>query len=252
MIHAQCVPLPLMSMFSSFKRREFLAATAALAVLPSGALARAGSTAAPGAQSDGLAEKPFDRIVPAIAADSSRVRLLFTYDCPFCRSYHNGLVQWGATLPSPLRFEATPVLTSSTDNLVMAVYGRLIMQGIAPSKVHVYDYSMYTQIQGDPDSGQMAKAQISPEDILRTIATASGVPGTVVRDYLGKHSATLERRLPDHAALIKSYGLKATPAVAVAGKITVTPDHAGGSPQQYLLLLNAMVSRAIQGGLDAI
>lgn len=234
-----------------FKRREILSATTLLALLPTGAFAKKvplGTADAPQA----LADKPYERISPMVSTDSNRVRLLFTYDCPYCRSYHNGLVQWGATLPAPLRFEATPVITSNTDNLIMAVYGRLLMQGVAPTKTHLYDYSMYTQIQGDSDSGQVAKGQLSADDVLRTVSNAAGVQRSVLREYLTKHGGVIEKRLPEHAALIQTYGLKVTPAVAIAGKILVNPDHAGGNPQQFLLLLNAMVSRSIQGGLDAI
>ena len=126
------------------------------------------------------------------------------------------------------------------------------MQNLAPSKVGLYDYAMYTHIQGDSDTGVMPKAQLSPEDVMRTLMQSSGASGKQLQDFVKKHGPAIEKQIPLHASMINTYGLKATPAVAIGGRILVNPDHAGATPQQYLLLLNAMVSRAIQGGLDAL
>lgn len=199
-----------------------------------------------------LSEKPYDVIKKPIASDNNIVRLLFSYDCPYCRSYHHGLVKWGESLPSPLAFKATPILTSDSDNLILAIYGRLLMEAIAPKKVDSYDYSMYVHIQGDPDSGQIAKARISSEDVMRTIMSSSGLSGDEIADKLGKISSSLEKRIPLHAEIINQYELHATPTVAIGGRVTINPDHTGGDPQQYLLLLNAMVSKLIQGGLNGV
>ncbi|KLR59001.1 hypothetical protein OX89_04240 [Diaphorobacter sp. J5-51] len=196
--------------------------------------------------------KPYDLITPKIKGEEKVVRLLFSYDCPYCRSYHNGLVQWGKSLPTPYRFDATPVITSNSDNILLAVYGRLIMQGLAPSKIHLYDYTMYTLIQGDPDTGQPALPKLANEDIIRTVLQSSGASGKDLQAFMNAQAKGIEKRLPAHASVIQRYGLKATPSVAIGGKIVVTPDHASSNAQQYLLLLNAMVSRAIQGGIDAL
>ena len=240
-------------MFSTITRREMLAAAAGLTAIP--ASAGANSSAAPStgsAAQDAPMAKPYDIISSPVKSDEKTVRFLFTYDCPFCRSYHNGLLQWGKTLPTPLRFAVTPVITSHSDNLISAVFGRLLVQGLAPAKLSAYDYDMYAQIQGDTDTGQVGKAQLSPNDILRAVASATGLSGKQITDFLSAKGKQIEKQIPLHAGYVQTFGLKATPAVAISGRIVVTPDHSGGNPQQYLLLLNAMVSRAIQGGLHAL
>ena len=233
-------------------RRDLLSVAAALAAAPIAAVANPAGTQAGATVTQADSFKPYDIINPRVKSDDKVIRLLFAYDCPYCRNYHNGLIQWGASLPTPYRFDATPVITSTSDNTLLAVYGRLIMQGLAPSKVHLYDYTMYTLIQGDPDTGQAAVTSLSSEDVIRTVLQSSGVSRQNLQAFLKAQGPGIERRLPTHAAIIKTYGLKATPSVAIGGKIVVTPDHAGANAQQYLLLLNAMVSRSIQGGIDAL
>lgn len=232
-------------------RRAFLGA-AAVAALPTFALAKVTPINGQAPVAGDPTGKPYDTIAKTVTADKNKVRLLFTYDCPYCRSYHNGIMQWGNSLPAPLRFEATPVLTSASDNLMLAVYGRMLMQGLAPSKVNLYDYTMYSYIQGDPDTGQAPRTPLSPKDVLELIAQSAEIKTADLQAFINKYGTAIEKQLPNHALMIQTFDLKATPSVAIGGRIVVNPDHAGGEPQQFLLLLNAMVSRMIQGGLDAL
>ncbi|MBV7542123.1 hypothetical protein [Acidovorax sp. sic0104] len=180
------------------------------------------------------------------------MRFLFSYDCPYCRSYHNGLTQWGSTLPNPYRFDATPLITSvDNDNQVLAVYGRLIAQALAPAKVPLYDFSMYTMLQGDADTGKPAMGAITLEDVLKTLVSV-GVDFKAMQTFLHSKGAVLQKRVPEHGKLINTYKVTVTPSVALLGRYVVNPDHANSNPQQFLLLLNGMVSRLMQGGPNAI
>ena len=195
--------------------------------------------------------KPYEVLNPPIKGDLTRVRLLFSYDCPFCRNYHNGLVQWGASLPKPLSFEATPLITSEGENLFNAVLGRLITQDVAPQALQTYDYLMYMKLQGDPELGSPPSGKLSVTDVLRTIVQAGG-DGKAIQTYLKGRGKGVENRVPSHAKLVRTYKLTSTPSVALAGRFVVTPDNAQGNPQQFLLLLNGIVSRIIQGSGHAI
>lgn len=201
--------------------------------------------------SDGAETKPYEILNPPIKGDFSRVRLLFSYDCPFCRNYHNGLVQWGASLPKPLSFEATPLITREGDALFNAVLGRLITKDVAPQVLQTYDYLMYMRLQGDPEMGTPPVSQLTVTDVLRTIVEA-GADGKAVQAYLRGRGKGVENRVADHARLVRTYKLTSTPSVALAGRYVVTPDNAQGNPQQFLLLLNGIVSRIIQGAGSAV
>lgn len=196
--------------------------------------------------------KPYDLIKPAVLTDSNRVRFLFSYDCPYCRSYHNGLTQWGSTLPKTLRFDATPLITSvENDNQAQAVFGRLVAQAMAPDKVAAYDSTMYTMIQGDLESGIPPKTKIALADILRLLVS-TGIDPKSLQAFLDTKGASVGQRIPAHGQIAQTYGLSVTPSVALVGKFLVNPDHANSNPQQFLLLLNGLISRILQGGANAL
>ena len=197
-------------------------------------------------QIDAPNSKPYEVLNPPIKGESTRVRLLFSYDCPFCRSYHNGLVQWGATLPKPMSFIASPLITSENTNVMGAVVGRLIGEAVAPQALHIYDFMMYAKLQGDPERGTPPVETLSMTDVLRTLVQA-GADGKAIQAYLKGPGKGVEKRLTEQASLVKTFNLTSTPSVAIAGRFVVTPDHAQGDPAQYLLLLNGIVSRVIQG-----
>lgn len=200
----------------------------------------------------GPSGKPYDVINPPVAADINKVRFLFSYECPYCRGYHNGVAQWGSTLPKPLKFEATPVITSvANENQSLAVFGRLVTQSMAPDKVPVYDSAMYSMLQGEIESGIAPKARITLADVIRVLV-AVGIDPQALQTFLDKRGASLGRRIPAYGQLVQTYEMTATPSVALVGRYLVTPDHANGNAQQFLLLLNGLVSRILQGGPNAL
>ena len=83
--------------------------------------------------------------------------------------------------------------------------------------------------------------------VLCTASFTGGVP----RWLTGKGKG-IENRLPAHAQLVKTYKLTVTPSVSLVGRYVVTPDHVLSDANQYLMLLNGMVSRIIQGGHNAL
>ena len=240
-------------MLNSKTRRQSIASIAAVLaspLLPTPTWAQ--NSAGTGKQDPGISTKPYDLITPSVAGDSNRIRFLFSYDCPYCRSYHNGLTQWGGTLPKPYTFDATPLITSvDNDNQVFAVYGRLIAQALAPAKVPLYDFSMYTMLQGDSDTGKPAKSTVSMEDVLMSLVSI-GIDFKAIQSFLNSKGTALQKRIPDHGKLINTYKVTVTPSVALLGRYVVNPDHANSNPSQFLLLLNGMVSRLMHGGPNAI
>ena len=195
---------------------------------------------------------PYNEITPQIPADKKTVRLLFSYECNHCRNYHNGIHAWGKTLPKPIRFAATPIITDANNQSILhAVYGRLMAGMIAPKALLPYDMLIYNRIQGDPYNSAPSSGAITLDDTLK-ILVQSGIPFKQIDLFIkeGK-TALIEKQLPFHAQVIRTYGLKETPSIAIAGKYLVTPDHTGGNPQQFVGLLNGIVSRVIEQGASS-
>ena len=230
-------------------RRNALALMAAAAAAPGFGQTRSNAGAGGG---DTMANKPYDVLETPIAADRKRVRLLFTYDCPFCLRYHNGLVNWGASLPSSLTFDAFPVITNGdNENLVAAVIGRTIGQAVAPKVLPAFDHSMYTAIQGDAENNVPAKAKLTIDDVLKALV-AAGAKAKDIQQYVRTKGKAIEAGLPRHVEIIRTYKLTATPSVAIGGRYVINPDHTQGNPQNLLLLLNGVVSRVVQGDTHAL
>lgn len=196
--------------------------------------------------------KPYEVLNSPIAADRKKVRMLFSYDCPFCLRYHNGLVSWGSTLPSGLTFDAFPVITSAdNDKLVAAILGRLIGQAVAPKALPAFDYSMYMAIQGDTQGGTGPRMRMDMDFVLGSLVEA-GAKAQDIKQFVQTKGKGIENRLPAHVEIIKTYKLTATPSVAIAGRYVINPDHSQGNPQHMLLLMNGIASRVIQGDTHAL
>lgn len=228
-------------------RRTVLSMLAAFAAAP--ALAQ-GSNASKAATVPDA--KLYDVLGTPIAADRKRVRLFFSYDCPFSRNFHNGLVSWGSSLPSGIAFQAYPVIPDADDpKVAVAVIGRLIAQELSPKSLPAYDYMMYSAIQGDSDANTPPAIRLSVEDVLAALVKA-GVDKNELQQFLRTKGKGIEKRLPAHAQTIKTYSLAATPSVVIGGRFVINPDHTQGNPQHMLLVLNGLVSRVIQGGTHGI
>lgn len=191
--------------------------------------------------------KPYDMIEPPVAGEARHVRLFFTYDCPYCRQYHNGLIQWGQSLPKPLQFTAIPIITSpENDNQTLAVYGRLIAQALDPKVLPRYDLAVFNRLQGDTLGPSSGVGELTTSHVLSALVE-SGIAAERVTAFLESDKMdAVESRIPNHAKAITTYQIKATPTIVISGRFAVNPDHANGNASQFLTLLNGIVSRALE------
>ncbi len=183
---------------------------------------------------------PYEFIQPPVREDFRTVRLLFAYTCPFCRQYHSGIVGWGKTIPPSLQFASTPIISGNNDNEIYAVMGRIIVENMAPAKLDVYDALAYGRVQDDPSA-------LNTQGLLNLL-DQTGIEKSKLETFFknAKFFEDVQKKLPYYAQVVQIYGLSATPTVAIAGKIRVTPDNANGNPQQFLMLLNGLVSRILE------
>jgi hypothetical protein len=230
-------------------RRFFLAFLAASAAGP--ALAQS-TTKIAGAESVQSTGKPYDLLPTPVAGDAKRVRAFFAYDCLYSQRYLPGLLAWGSSLPRGVTFDSVPVIPDADNpKVALAVVGRLIAQAMNPKVVAAYDYSVFTAILGDEVLNTPPAQRLTLNDVLDFLVKA-GIPRAELNHFLRTRGKGIEKNLPAHAQLIKTYHLSATPSISIGGRVVVNPDHTQGNPDHMLLVMNGLVSRLVQGNLNGI
>lgn len=179
--------------------------------------------------------KPFDDIqeTQGELANSVNTRVLYFahFTCPFCRSAHEYLREWGDELPNPYRLEVVPAIGLS-EHYPMALAYYAVWQ-LQPTKLRDYEKALFGEIQdrrGDPmDPRTFRKAAyrigISTEEFDRAIAA------TATRGYV--------RRAFE---LTRLYDIDEVPTVVIANRFKTTPARVQNDRQSFVAILNGLIS----------
>lgn len=196
--------------------------------------------------------KPYDLVPTPVAGDTKRVRAFFAYDCLYSQRYLPGLVAWGSSLPRGVTFDSVAVIPDADNpKVALAVVGRMIALAMNPKVVAAYDYSAFTAIMGDEVLNTPPAQSLTFNDVLDFLVKA-GIPRADLQQFLRTRGKGIEKNLPAHAKVIKTYNLSATPSISIGGRVVVNPDHTQGNPDHMLLVMNGLVSKLVQGNLNGI
>ncbi|MDD5708639.1 MAG: thioredoxin domain-containing protein, partial [Kiritimatiellae bacterium] len=184
-------------------RRACLKSMAAFAVAPL-------STYAVPSSLSGALPTPY-REVRFRAEDAHAALAFFSYTCSVCRTYHAGLVRWGATLPAPWAFEMIPVTTATAGD-VGATMVRHAIQRFAPTALPAFDQAVYELVQ---DRG----LSMSDVNTWRRAARTAGVANLDKLIRQDNHESVWTA-----ASRLTAYQIAVTPSLAVGGRYVITPD----------------------------
>lgn len=184
--------------------------------------------------------QPYSTVDSPVAEDARTVRLFFSYGCNHCRANHRAIAAWGSTLPKAFEFREAPVVVASAE-AVTAGFAFYAMRALAPTRLPEFNDAVYAAAQ---ERGR------SLADV-RTFAEAARAVGVTEARFRDAWKSPATGRLVSGAAdLMRRYRLQATPTIAVAGRMLVTPEITGGVNDAFYRLANAVVSKAmIDGGL---
>lgn len=210
-----------------------------LSVLCVGSTLAQGKTVSPTA--DDLT--PYRTSTAPVPVDERRkVRVFFSFACPYSAQSHMSLARWGDTLPAGMKIEMTPVVTKDPGTGYGAAYYYAVLQ-MMPKQLDSFTAAVYDEIQRknarmDRHETYLAAARrvgISPDALRRAVQRDQ------VRD--GVYSA---------AALLSSYKIDATPSVVSGGKYVVTPEATQGVNGNFYQLINAVTSKHLTevGGIN--
>ncbi|ONG37364.1 hypothetical protein BKE30_14630 [Alkanindiges hydrocarboniclasticus] len=171
-----------------------------------------------------------------VSSDQKLVRYFFSYTCPYCRKYDSSMSRWGKTLPKPMRFIRTPVITDN-ENSVTGAYGYYTVLQAMPTKLDAYQDTVYTNIQ---DRG------LSADDLNTYLISAIqiGIPRDL---FIRTWKLDSTRNLVNNASILGSkYNVRRTPTIGVGGKYSFDPEILNSGSLDLYTFSNVMVSKYIQ------
>lgn len=171
-----------------------------------------------------------------VGEDEGVVRVFFLASCGFCRMAHAPMAKWGKSLPSGLRFEATPVVTRDPAHS-MAASAYYAAVKVAPDRADAFMEEVYAALQ---DRRQSANDP-------RTYAEAARTLGIDMKRFVAAAGSNETREKVVLAArLLARYRIDTTPSMTVGGRYVVNTETTQGINANLIDLLNAVTSKYLQ------
>ncbi|RMD70267.1 MAG: thiol:disulfide interchange protein DsbA/DsbL [Gammaproteobacteria bacterium] len=178
---------------------------------------------------------PYTEVEPH-PGDAHRVYLFFAFHCPFCRERHALFERWGESLPEPFVFEAVPVLALKEDIPLARAYYAASMAD--PEKLPLFVELLYEAV---------IEHGLSPdEEALFGLAREAGIPGEAF-STAWKSREGMEKLIRARY-LLESYPVTSTPALAIAGRYVLSPEHTRGDYGLFFKVANGLISMILEGG----
>lgn len=173
------------------------------------------------------------REVTLQSQDARKVIVFFSFSCPVCASYDQLLTRWSQTMPTGWSAEFIPVAVPDKGNY-MAARAFYAVQDADPARLPAFMSAAYAQIQ----EGGMEME--NPQTWAKAVATAK------VQGFEKAWANVTQDRLESAFAKLLTYGVDATPSMAIGGRYVINPDDVQGDNQMFISLANGMVSKVIQ------
>ncbi|TCV51507.1 thiol:disulfide interchange protein DsbA/DsbL [Pseudomonas sp. 460] len=165
--------------------------------------------------------------------DARKVIVFFSFSCPVCATYDQVLTRWSQTMPAGWSAEFIPVAVPDKGNY-MAARAFYAVQDADPARLPAFMSAAYAQIH----EGGMEME--NPQTWAKAVAAAK------VQGFEKAWANVTQARLESAFAKLLTYGVDATPSLAIGGRYIITPDDVQGDNSLFLQLANGMVSKVIQ------
>jgi len=165
--------------------------------------------------------------------DQKKVYIFFSFGCTVCASYDRALDRWAATMPEGWTAEFVPVAVPEKGSY-MAARAYYAVLDADPRRIGPFMTSAYSLVH---DHGMA----LDDEQTWKKAVAAANVQG-FEKAWAGVTQVRLESAL----AKLLTYGVDATPSIAIGGQYVITPDNVNGDNNMFLQLANGMVSKVIQ------
>ncbi|WP_238587268.1 thiol:disulfide interchange protein DsbA/DsbL [Pseudomonas veronii] len=173
------------------------------------------------------------REVTLQSKDARKVLVFFSFSCPVCASYDQLLERWSQTMPAGWSAEFIPVAVPDKGNY-MAARAFYAVQDADPARLPAFMTAAYAQIH----EGGMEME--NPQTWSKAVAAAK------VQGFEKAWANVTPDRLETAFAKLLTYGVAATPSMAIGGRYVINPDDVQGDNNMFIQLANGMVSKVIQ------
>jgi len=167
-----------------------------------------------------------------LPAGKVEVTEVFSYGCPACNKFTPVIDKLRQSLPANAELDYLPAAFNAAEDwpMLQRAFCTAQLLGLV-QKTHnaMFDavWKTGTLATMDMSSGRIKSPAPTIDDAARVYNQLSGVP---VKDFLDKaNSFSVDMRMRQDDALIKSYTVDRTPTIIVNGKYRVTVDSAGGT-----------------------
>jgi len=191
------------------------------------------SLGATGVRAQSPVGQPFQTLSPPITEDRRKVVEFFSYVCPVCQRMHKGLASWAKTLPKSMTFESVAIPISSADLEEKLLLFRAAVSIVHPSLVAAWDDLVFDDLY----AGQ--------NNVVSIVRRAAQTLRIDINGLIGLSSQATVSRVVAWVDRAKSYRVRVTPTIAVAGLYTASPDALDEREDLFPMLLNGLVSRSL-------
>lgn len=182
-------------------------------------LAAAGSCAQ--SQAAPVLNRDYVRIappLPAASGDKIEVTEFFYYGCPVCYELEPMLSRWSDNLPGGVVMRRVPALATANWENFARLYYTLDLMG----EVNRLNWPVYEGI-------HFEEVSLNLEPVMIKWMSGKGIDaGKFLQIY---RSPEVDEKLAEAREMIRRYGVKGVPSIAVDRKFLTSARMAGGTPQ---------------------
>jgi protein dithiol oxidoreductase (disulfide-forming) len=175
---------------------------------------------------------PYKTVV-AKPEDSKKVFIFVSFTCPVCAAYDDHLIRWSQTLPRDWDVEFVPVTLPRDRDSVIAARAFYAAKAASPNDLDIWMPKVYGALQTTGD-------KIDDPRTWQGIASSVQLTG-----YDAAWRNVQEKDVEGAYRKLVSYGIDATPSIAIGGKYIITPDNTNGNEDLFFQLANGMVSKSM-------
>jgi len=180
--------------------------------------------------------KPYREVRKVARYATAKRNLAFvSFDCPVCRQYFAPLLHWGRTLPKQWSMEVVPVITRDL-GFVVAHRAWAAAGSVPGANLGNFAQALFATVQDQ-------RMSLDNPATYRAALALAGIDAKAFGLAFKGQTESLDTVIE----AMQAFQIDAVPALAIAGRFVITPDHTNGNREQFITLASAIQSGVMRG-----